>query len=355
MQCEDFLLHCTKKLDSSYIGVHYRSRMVISTNTLTSGNPILFWLDVAHAASSWLLPPDESTALRSGAPFPPEKLQVFSDAHVGEGEYRLFIPPDAAEEQLPLVVMLHGCSQDPDDFAAGTSMNQAAAGAGFAVLYPAQSKAANSQRCWNWFDATHQQRGSGEPALLAAMTHHAIANHPIDPERVYVAGLSAGGAMAAILGETYPDVYAAVGVHSGLAARAAGDLSTAVSAMQGRNTFSVSDPSGMPTIVFHGDADGTVHAKNGVHVIEACAGGDAAVESVTLLGLGGRDATRSLHRANDGSIVAEHWVVHGASHAWSGGSRSGSFADDLGPDASAEMLRFFSERPRRPLMEHEAR
>jgi len=329
--------------------------MVPSTHTLGSGNPILFWLDMANAASSWLLPPDELTAPRIGAPAQLEELQIFRDELVGDGEYRLFIPPDALEGKLPLVVMLHGCSQGPDDFAAGTSMNQAATDAGFAVLYPAQSRSANSQLCWNWFDATHQQRGSGEPALLAAMTHHAIANHPIDPERVYVAGLSAGGAMAAILGETYPDVYAAVGVHSGLAARAAGDLSTAVSAMKGRNTFSVSDPSGMPTIVFHGDADSIVNARNGVHIIEACAGGDAVVESVTLSGLGGRDATRSLHRANDGSIVAEHWVVHGASHAWSGGSRSGSFADDLGPDASVEMLRFFSERPRRPVREHEAR
>lgn len=328
--------------------------MVTSTHTLGSGNPILFWLDMINAASSWLLPPDEQIAPRIGAPAQPEKLQIFRDELFGDGEYRLFIPPNAAKGQLPLVVMLHGCSQDPDDFAAGTSMNEAAASAGFAVLYPAQSKAANSQLCWNWFDAMHQQRGSGEPALLAAMTHHAMTNHPIDPERVYIAGLSAGGAMAAILGETYPDVYAAVGVHSGLAARAAGDLSTAVSAMQGRNTFFVSNPSGMPTIVFHGDADGIVHARNGTQVIEACVGGDAAVESVILSGLGGRDATRSLHRANDGSIVAEHWVVHGASHAWSGGSRSGSFADDLGPDASSEMLRFFSEHPRRPVKEHEA-
>ena len=329
--------------------------MVISTHTLGSGNPILFWLDVANAASSWLLPADASKALQSSDIFHAEKMQVFSDELVGNGEYRLFIPSDASQGPLPLVVMLHGCSQSPDDFAAGTSMNQAAASAGFAVLYPAQSRAANSQRCWNWFDTTHQQRGTGEPALLAAMTHHAMANHPIDPERVYVAGLSAGGAMAAILGETYPDVYAAVGVHSGLAARSAEDLPTAFSAMQGRNTFTVSEPSGMPTIVFHGDADGIVHARNGAQVIEACAGGDAAVESVILSGLSGRDATRSLHRANDGTVVAEHWVVHGASHAWSGGSRSGSFADDLGPDASAEMLRFFSERPRRPVREHEAR
>lgn len=324
--------------------------MVNSAHTVGSGNPIFFWLDFANATSSWLLQPgalgDGDETLTSK----PMHLEVFRDDLVGDGEYSLFIPPSPDGRQLPLVVMLHGCSQGPDDFAAGTAMNDAAAASGFAVLYPAQSKSANSQLCWNWFDATHQHRGAGEPALLVAMTRHAIAHNDIDPERVYVAGLSAGGAMAAILGEAYPDVYAAVGVHSGLAAHAALDMSTAFSAMQGRAGLAVAEPTGMPTIVFHGDADGTVHSRNGQQVIDACVGNDALVESVALTAVGGRDATRSLHRTPEGEVVAEHWVVHGASHAWSGGSNAGSFADVDGPDASAEMLRFFSEHPRRPAM-----
>jgi len=322
----------------------------MATSNQTNGNPMFFWLDVASAASSWLL---QSDALDSTDPLPsldPKRLHVFNDVAAGTGEYKLFIPPGLDGQKLPMVVMLHGCSQGPDDFAAGTAMNEAAAASGFAVLYPAQSRSANSQLCWNWFDATHQHRGAGEPALLAAMTCHAIGHHGMDPERVFVAGLSAGGAMAAILGEAYPDVYAAVGVHSGLAAHAALDMSTAFTAMQGRGGISIAEPSGMPTIVFHGDADSTVHSRNGEQVIEACAGGDAHVESVAFTALGGRDATRSLHRTVDGNVVAEHWVVHGASHAWSGGSNCGSFADARGPDASAEMLRFFSEHPRRPAM-----
>lgn len=324
--------------------------MVTPTNANSSGNPMLFWLDVANATSTWLLQPGALGAVEIALPVEPAELQFFTDDAVGDGEYRLFIPPRRSGKKLPLVVMLHGCSQGPDDFAAGTTMNEAAAAAGFAVMYPAQSRSANNQRCWNWFDATHQHRGAGEPALLAAMTRHAISHNDIDPERVYVAGLSAGGAMAAILGEAYPDIFAAVGVHSGLAARAAQNMSTAFTAMQGNGGISVAAPTGMPTIVFHGDADGTVHSRNGEQVIEACAGIDADVESVAFTGIGGRNATRSLHRTVDGDVVAEHWVVHGASHAWSGGSSSGSFADVKGPDASAEMLRFFLEHPRRPDM-----
>ena len=139
-------------------------------------------------------------------------------------EFKLYVPPGAGREPLPLVVMLHGCTQDPDDFAAGTAMNEVARAKGFYVLYPAQSRGANPQGCWNWFKHNHQQRGRGEPALLAGMTRQVMAQHAIDPRRVYVAGLSAGGAMAAILGCAYPELFAAVGVHSGLAAGSANDL-----------------------------------------------------------------------------------------------------------------------------------
>jgi len=270
----------------------------------------------------------------------------FSNGH-DRRDYKFFVPAQAGERPLPLVVMLHGCTQDPDDFAAGTGMNELAESRGFYVLYPAQSRQANPQGCWNWFKHTHQQRDRGEPALLAGMTRQLMAQHRIDPDRVYVAGLSAGGAMAAILGETYPDLYAAVGVHSGLASGSALDLPSALSAMKGAARSPAGMPSGVPTIVFHGDADGTVHVRNGEHVIAASIGATASVEVSAVEDPGVRNATRAVYRAADGRIIAERWTVHGASHAWSGGKAQGSYTDRQGPDASAQMLRFFFEHPRR--------
>lgn len=262
-------------------------------------------------------------------------------------DYKLYIPPGAGSAPLPLVVMLHGCTQTPDDFVAGTAMNELAQAQGFFVLYPAQSKQANPQACWNWFKHTHQQRGRGEPALLAGMTREVMAQQAIDPRRIYVAGLSAGGAMAAILAATYPDIYAAVGVHSGLAAGAAGDLPSALAAMKGGRAGSAESVHGVPTIVFHGDADATVHPANGEHVVKASAGADCAVETQRVPSAHARASTKRIYRdAGSGRIVAEHWLVHGTAHAWSGGRSQGSYTDSSGPDASAEMLRFFLEHPR---------
>jgi poly(hydroxyalkanoate) depolymerase family esterase len=262
-------------------------------------------------------------------------------------DYKLYIPPATGPAPLPLVVMLHGCTQNPDDFAAGTAMNELAQAQGFYVLYPAQSRQANPQACWNWFKHTHQQRGRGEPALLAGMTREVMAQHSIDPRRVYVAGLSAGGAMAAILAAAYPDLYAAVGVHSGLAAGAAGDLPSALSAMQAGRAGSAVTVHGVPTIVFHGDADATVHPANGEHVITASAGPDCTVEIQRVPQGHTRASTKRIYTdARSGKAVAEHWVVHGTAHAWSGGRSQGSYTDSRGPDASAEMLRFFLEHPR---------
>jgi poly(hydroxyalkanoate) depolymerase family esterase len=238
--------------------------------------------------------------------------------------------------------MLHGCTQNPDDFAAGTGMNDVALQRGFCVLYPAQSPRINPQRCWNWFKRSHQQRGRGEAALLAEMTRDVTTRHAIDASRVYVAGLSAGGAMAAALGAAYPDVYAAVGVHSGLAAGIAADLPSALAAMQGGAATAAHDgASGMPTIVFHGDADATVHPANGARVVAASVGDATTVEIEHRAADGTRACTRRIHRAGDGRVVAEHWLVHGAPHAWSGGRPAGSYTDVRGPDATAEMVRFF--------------
>ena len=264
----------------------------------------------------------------------------------GQRDFKLYIPPGAGERALPLVVMLHGCTQNPDDFAAGTAMNALAGAQGFYVLYPEQSKTANPQRCWSWFKHSHQARGRGEPALLAAMTREVMTTYAVDPDRVYVAGLSAGGAMAAILGDAYPDLYAAVGVHSGLATGIATDLPSALGAMQSGASPVRSSASGVATIVFHGDADTTVHPGNGTHVIAASVGGASQAQVEHLKIPGGRSSTRTVHRAPDGAVVAEHWLVHGVAHAWSGGSTQGSYTDASGPDASAEMLRFFLEHPR---------
>ena len=261
-------------------------------------------------------------------------------------DFKLYIPPNAGKRALPLVVMLHGCTQSPDDFAAGTDMNALAGAQGFYVLYPAQSQAANPQRCWSWFKHSHQARGRGEPASLAGMTREVMATHAIDPDRVYVAGLSAGGAMAAILGEAYPDIYAAVGVHSGLATGIATDLPSALGAMQSGASPVRTSPSGVATIVFHGDADTTVHPGNGARVVAASAGVAARVEVEQQKSPGGRSITRSVYRAPDGAVVAEHWLVQGAPHAWSGGNTHGSYTDPRGPNASTEMLRFFLEHPR---------
>ena len=271
--------------------------------------------------------------------------------------YELYLPAKATAhtEPLPLVVMLHGCSQNPQDFAAGTAMNELAREKGFAVLYPAQSQDANPGRCWNWFDKGHQQRGHGEPAVLAGLTHAVMAEHGFDARRVYVAGLSAGGAMAAVLGQAYPDLYAAVGIHSGLASGAAGDLMSALSAMQhgqaaDATVGGVADP--VPTIVFHGDSDAVVHPDNGARAIEvavrrnelatlACPSPAPVIEQG--VSAQGRGYTRITHPGTESAAAqAEHWLVHGAGHAWSGGSERGSYTDPSGPDASREMWRFFS-------------
>jgi len=271
--------------------------------------------------------------------------QFISGSHTegtaGSRDYKLFIPPASFTEPLPLVVMLHGCTQNPDDFAAGTGMNEAALKRGFYVLYPAQTAQANSSGCWNWFKHNHQKRGRGEPALLAGMTKDVMARYNIDPQRVYVAGLSAGGAMAAILGDAYPDLFAAVGVHSGLATGAASNVQTALGVMQSGaapgGTRAMASP---PTIVFHGDSDATVNPANGEHVVAASAGVHKP-ETTRAQSANGRDYTRRIYKEAGGRVVAEHWAVHGAGHAWSGGSARGSYTDGSGPDASEEMLRFF--------------
>lgn len=256
----------------------------------------------------------------------------------GTRSYETYLPARHAAQGLPLVVMLHGCTQNPQDFAAGTRMNELAEEFGFAVVYPAQSLQANVSGCWNWFQEQHQLRESGEPSLIAGITREVIARHQLDERRVYVAGMSAGGAMAAVMGTTYPELYSAIGIHSGLAYAAARDLPTALAAMTGkvgRRVNGTPHPRSVPMIVFHGDLDTTVHPSNGEHAMSG------TLEKVEKGHANGRAYTRTIHWDASGKPVLEHWLVHGAGHAWSGGSANGSYADPQGPDASREMLRFF--------------
>jgi poly(hydroxyalkanoate) depolymerase family esterase len=261
----------------------------------------------------------------------------------GSRSYKLYVPSSYTGAQaVPLVVMLHGCTQNPVDFASGTQMNQLAEEMQCLVVYPAQSQQANAQRCWNWFSAVDQTRDQGEPSIIAGITRDVMASHNVDDSQVYVAGLSAGGAMATIMGTLYPDLYAAVGVHSGLPFASAHDLPSALAAMKGKFGRPRDPGKSIPIIVFHGDRDTTVHPANGDELI-ARGKHHAAKEIVIEPGRvpDGHAYTRTVHKHPDGTPHAEQWLIHGAGHAWSGGSANGSYTDGKGPDASREMMRFF--------------
>ena len=283
-----------------------------------------------------------------GAPAPDLGERFLKRAYHGPAgslDYRLYVPADAEQREPALVVMLHGCTQNPEDFALGTRMNALAEEFGLIVAYPHQPRLANPNGCWNWFDRRHQSRGSGEPAKLAGLAQALAKEFDVRRGRVFAAGLSAGGAMAEVLAATYPDVFEAVGIHSGLPYKSAGDVPSAFAAMKGTAAFDPVPPatSGrhVRKIIFHGLADSTVNAINGEHIFDEVERGETLARSDLDWPIEGGRVSRTAVKDSDGRPVAEQWLVEGGGHAWFGGDPRGSFTQTVGLDASRVMVRFF--------------
>jgi len=309
-----------------------------------------------------ILPPPSQPGINTVTPQPGRKASFTKHQFAFDGKtypYRLYIPAapalDASDAKpMPLVVLLHGCKQDALDFSNGTAMNALAEEHQVMVLYPEQITSANAMRCWNWFEPAHQKAARGEPGMIAALTQKIVQQHGGDPQRVYIAGLSAGGAMAAVVSSLYPDIFAAVGVHSGLAAGAAQDMVSAFAAM--RSGAKGRTAPVIPTIVFHGTADKTVHPDNGDHITDAAL---AALKASGLQLVKGKDThsqkgeentERVVYSTADGKPYIENWRIDDGAHAWSGGDAAGSYTDPDGPSASAAMLAFFLQHRLQPTL-----
>lgn len=277
------------------------------------------------------------------------------------------------------VCMLHGCTQDSSTFAAATAMNSVADRHGFVVVYPGQPRASNAQGCWNWFLPAHQQRGTGEPELVAGIARRLVAQEfgqAVDPGRIFVAGLSSGGAMALILAVCYPDLFAAVAVHSGLPYRSADDVASAFAAMRGAGATRAldarqvsaamgDDARPVPSLVIHGTADRTVAPENGRLILAQLMEANTLAAPVACQHDPGRPSSSQrvraeggLHYTHDrwedahGALMHEAIEVDGLGHAWSGGVPGGSYTDPRGPSASEAIWAFFSRAGRAPTPDH---
>jgi poly(hydroxyalkanoate) depolymerase family esterase len=262
----------------------------------------------------------------------------------GSLSYRLYIPADRERRELALVLMLHGCTQNPEDFALGTRMNDLADEFGLIVAYPHQPRRANASGCWNWFDRRHQNRGSGEPAKLTGLAQALAKEFGVGNERIFAAGLSAGGAMAEVLAATYPDVFAAVGVHSGLPYRSAADVPSAFAAMKGAAAGEPAPVAGdrrCRKIIIHGLADGTVDPVNGERILDQAARGEPLKRIDLDSEFGDGRVSRTVLEDAEGRPAVERWRVEGGGHAWFGGDPRGSYTQTVGLDASRVMVRFF--------------
>jgi poly(hydroxyalkanoate) depolymerase family esterase len=288
--------------------------------------------DVLQTGLDGLIKPP-SPALPAGACF--EERHFTGEA--GHRDYKLYIPSNYNGDPLPLLVMLHGCTQSPDDFALGTRMNQLAEQKEMFVAYPAQSRLANMSKCWNWFKPEDQKRGHGEPAIIAGIVQDISRDVAVQSQRVYAAGLSAGGALAVILAATYPDMFAAIGVHSGLPYGAASDMPSAAAAMRAGSPHPPAIKLRPPLIIFHGDQDNTVSPANATQIIAQC--NTTGLRQLTKTSPA---YTKTTYTDPQERPMLEYWALHGAGHAWSGGSQAGTFTNPTGPDASTEMLRFFT-------------
>ncbi|MEO8192759.1 MAG: PHB depolymerase family esterase [Gemmatimonadales bacterium] len=278
----------------------------------------------------------------------------------GPRRYKLYVPARYNKSRpAPLLVVLHGCTQDPDDIARGTRFNSLADESTFLVAYPEQPQKANGLKCWNWFDVAHQRRGKGEPALVAAIAQRVMNDYSVDARRVFIAGVSAGGAMALTTAYAYPEVFAAAGIHSGIAYGAVTSIADALTAMHSGapNPAALSEAviKGMgsrrhfPAIVFQGGADKSVNVVNASQVVAQLAESYGPRPLMKLSETSGEGAygyhfTRKVY--GNGRPLVEQWIVTELGHAWSGGSKDGTYTDPGGPDASREMLRFFLEHPR---------
>jgi len=326
--------------------------------------------ETAVASPATPLPSESETKKTSSEDEPPHSDDPIAQAGAhrwlskrfehGNERYRfkVYVPTAYEGQPLPMIVMLHGAQQDPDDFASGTEMNIVAEENGFIVVYPEQSESSNPLRCWNWFMPANQTRESGEAAAVAALTREVAATYNVDRARVYIAGMSAGGALAVNLAVTHPELYAAAAIHSGLAFGVADEQMTALCAMNdGKGKVRLPDtlsdgpkPRAVPLIVFHGDADDTVHPRNSEQIVAMSRllhgmSDDTVTPSSIYVAddAGGHAYTRHVFHDRDGESIGEQWVVHGLGHAWSGGHPDGTHTDMRGPAASREIARFFGQ------------